>query len=65
MSSSFGPRVSQCEFLIKVFLLYDFSKELFLTFLRHQRGIPKRFLIIVVSQRQLFEDRCLLQAGFL
>ena len=43
MSSSFGPRVSQCEFLIKVFLLYDFSKELFFTFLRHQRGISKGF----------------------
>jgi hypothetical protein len=43
----------------------NFKRIIFLTFLRHQRGIPKEILIIVVSQRQLFEDRCLLQAGFL
>ena len=30
-------------FNLYIFLLYDFSKELFFTFLRHQRGISKGF----------------------
>jgi hypothetical protein len=41
MPSSFGLWVSQCEFFNQGFLLYDFQKNYFSHFLRHQRGIPK------------------------
>ncbi len=64
MSSSFGLWVSQCEFLIKVFSCMTFKRITFHIFAPSTRN-SKKILIIVVSQRQLFKDRCLLQAGFL
>jgi hypothetical protein len=41
MSSSFGPWVSQCEFLIKVISCMNFERIMFFTFLRNQRGISE------------------------